>query len=45
VAQTHELGHSLADITKVTVPFPLFRYDTGDWFVDCVKDAYKPNLQ
>ena len=45
--QTHELGHSLADITDVAVPFkgiPMpSQDDTGAWFLDCVKDAYKPS--
>jgi len=47
--QTHELGHSLADITDVAVPFkglPMDSdVDTGAWFVNCVKDAYKPSPQ
>jgi hypothetical protein len=47
--QTHELGHSLADITDVAVPFkglPMpSDVDTGAWFLDCVEDAYKPNPQ
>ncbi len=47
--QTHELGHSLADITDVAVPFkglPMpSGVDTGAWFLNCVKDAYKPSPQ
>jgi len=47
--QTHELGHSLADITDVAVPFKGLPMrsdeDTGAWFLDCVKDAYKPSPQ
>ena len=47
--QTHELGHSLADITDVAVPFkglPMpSDVDTGAWFLNCVKDAYKPSPQ
>jgi len=47
--QTHELGHSLADITDVAVPFkglPMGSdVDTGAWFLNRVKDNYKPSPQ
>jgi hypothetical protein len=49
MVQTHELGHSLADITDVMVPFkglPMRSdQDTGAWFVNCVEDAYHPPSQ